>query len=400
MQLHICLLVALIAGAPLFHVPPARAATKTWNGSATGSWQLSSNWIPAGVPVNGDALVFPATATKLLTTNAPAGPANFASLTIGGEGYVLRGPSLTVTNGLTNAGPVLGVNSTIFAPVQPGLSSTWVAAARATLTLASNLTLSSVTLTTAVAGTLAVDGNINGSASARLVKTGAGRLEINGTAQLGNLDVDAGTLVVDGQLATVLDVASGATLAGVGTVSAFTNAGTLRIGANVGNGLGQLSVTAPGAVVFRPGGSMQVQLQGAGHDQLRVVNPPNLAHGVLTVLRDAAFPISFGQKFVIITNTGVAAFTTTFTNLLQGAFITNALPPTTIFKISYTGGNSNDVELTVVDQIIPPPPASRAPGTAGVWTACGQTRSTGWATWRRPAATICCSRRGLPSRTP
>lgn len=30
---------------------PAQAATKTWNGSTTGSWLLATNWNPSGVPV-------------------------------------------------------------------------------------------------------------------------------------------------------------------------------------------------------------------------------------------------------------------------------------------------------------------------------------------------------------
>ena len=31
--------------------------TKTWDGGATGDWNVSSNWSPAGVPVTGDDVV-------------------------------------------------------------------------------------------------------------------------------------------------------------------------------------------------------------------------------------------------------------------------------------------------------------------------------------------------------
>ncbi len=358
-------ILVLLAGLVLAAVE-TMAATKTWNGSTAGSWQIASNWIPAGVPANGDALVFPAAATKVLTTNAPGGPTNFTSILIQGAGYELRGPSMMVTNGVTNASPFNSA-STVLAPLRPGLSSTWTVNARTTLTLESNIAFSALNLTLDVNGTLRANGNFSGGANANLVKLGNGRLDVNGGNNILNqVRVGDGTLSVDGVLtANVLTVSNGAVLAGSGTVPAFTNAGIVRIGTDFGTVPGQLSVTAPGTAAFLPGSLLQIQVQsptpGLGHDQLRVANPPNLTHGTLTVLRDAAFPLSLGQKFVIITNTGAAAFTTTFTNLPSGAFITNTVSPQTVFQISYAGGNGNDVELTVVAI------AAAPTGIARVW---------------------------------
>jgi hypothetical protein len=69
-----------------------------------------------------------------------------------------------------------------------------------------------------------------------------------------------------------------------------------------------------------------------------VNTPPNLSHGSLSVLRSSAFPLSVGERFVIITNTDVSPITTTFTNLPQGAFITNTLAPVTVFQIGQLVG--------------------------------------------------------------
>ena len=359
------------------------AATKTWDGSASGLWTTAGNWAGNIAPVNGDALVFPNGPTRLLTTNSPGAATNFTSLTFTGDGYALFSSPLSLTNGMTNAGGLSAVN-TLHAQVQPRASQTWDVPGRTTLILESNIGFTALTLTLEVNGALRADGNFSGGANANLVKLGNGRLDMNGPNNvLNQVRVGEGTLSVDGVFtANSLTISNGAVLAGSGTVPAFTNGGSLRIGADFGTGPGQLTVTAPGTAVFLPGSSMQVQVQGTtpgtGHDQLRVANPPNLTHGALTVLRDAAFPLSLGQKFVLITNTGAAVFTTTFTNLPQGAFITNALPPTTVFQISYAGGSGNDVELTVVSVTVTPT------GVVRVWDGDGQpnlnwTNALNWA---------------------
>jgi len=368
---------------------PTHAATKTWDGSASGLWTTAGNWTGNVAPVNGDALVFPSGPTRLLTTNSPGAATNFTSLTVTGDGYSLFSSPLSLTNGMTNAGGLNAVN-TLHAQLHPRASQTWEVAARNTLILESNIGFTAITLTLEVNGTLRADGNFFGGANANLVKLGNGRLDMNGPNNvLNQVRVGEGTLSVDGVFtANSLIISNGAVLAGAGTVPAFTNGGSLRIGPDFGTGPGQLTVTAPGTTVFLPGSSMQVQVQGTtpgtGHDQLRVANPPNLTHGLLTVLRDAAFPLSPGQKFVLITNTGAAAFTTTFTNLPQGAFITNALPPTTVFQISYAGGSGNDVELTVVLVTVTPT------GVARVWDGDGQpnlnwTNALNWAANTLPA---------------
>ena len=106
-------------------------------GSASGHWTNAANWTASSAPANGDALVFPNGITRRLTTNSPGGATNLASLSINGDGYALRSPSLIVTNGLTDAGPVNSAN-TILASITSVRGSTWSVGGRSTLVLGSN----------------------------------------------------------------------------------------------------------------------------------------------------------------------------------------------------------------------------------------------------------------------
>jgi fibronectin-binding autotransporter adhesin len=353
---------------------PSTAATKVWDGSASGLWTTAANWASGVAPVNGDALVFPGLVTRLLTTNAPGAATNFTAITLTGNGYSLFSSILSLTNGLTNAGPVRSFN-TLRAPVRLRQSQTWAVNALNTLVVQSNLNLSGVTLRLNLAGDLQAEGNFFGSGDGNLIKLGIGRLELNGNNNaVHELRVDAGTLAVDGVVtADLFSISNGVVFAGAGEVSGFTIGGTFRIGTNTGAATGSLKVTAPGTATFLPGGSMEAQVFGPApgieYDQLSVNTPPDLSHGTLSVLRSSAFPLSVGQRFVIITNTDISPITTTFTNLPQGAFITNALAPVTVFQISYVGGDGNDVELTVVDGA-PTPAATRVwdgGGADGFW---------------------------------
>ena len=94
-----------------------------------------------------------------------------------------------------------------------------------------------------------------------LTKVGSGTLTLSGdSTYTGETDVDDGTLVIDGDLSpTILNVNSGGTLSGAGTVGSTTVAvgGTLA----VGNGTGQMDIDGglnlAGTMVMELGGSDQ-----------------------------------------------------------------------------------------------------------------------------------------------
>ena len=92
---HLMALVVL----SLVTVPGARAATSTWTGAdPSGYWSAPANWSPAGVPVNGDALVFPAglpPGDKVSTNDLADGL--FRSISLA-SGHTIRGNRITLTN--------------------------------------------------------------------------------------------------------------------------------------------------------------------------------------------------------------------------------------------------------------------------------------------------------------
>jgi fibronectin-binding autotransporter adhesin len=321
----------------------APAATRTWTGAgANGLWTNPINWNGSvTAPVNGDGLVFPAGTPRLNATNAVGGVSNLLFLSFTGYDYVLYSPvSLSLTNGLTNSAS--GGPNTLHANLNLRASQTWSFAGKTILNLQSNLALGNSVLTLVGEDEIGISGNLTGAAGAQLLKQGLGRLTLNGPANsVPDFQVRNGPLTVNGVLAGSLSVSNGASVGGTGTVPAFVSAGSVSPG---GGSRGVLTVSS-GSAVFQPGGTLNLQLNGGtpgtGYDQLRVATPPNLAAGTLQLF--PAFTPTNGQVFVIITNTGAAAFTTTFTNLPEGGGV---VADGQLFQISYTGGDGNDVTLT------------------------------------------------------
>ncbi len=78
----------------------ALATTDVWTGTVSGDWGNASNWTQ-GVPVTGDSLDFPATATTLATNNTLTAGMTFGSISIDAPGYSMTGSPITLTGGFT-----------------------------------------------------------------------------------------------------------------------------------------------------------------------------------------------------------------------------------------------------------------------------------------------------------
>ena len=319
----------------------AHAAVLTWDGSANGLWTNAANWTPAFRPTNGDALFFPAGVAQTLVTNSPGGATNFHSITIAGSNYILRSPFLALTNGLTNSGPI-GATNTVAARVVLRGSQRWEVAAQNTLVVSSNVSLTNLIFSAASDGVLQFNSTITGGAGSVLYKYLGGTLAINGAASLTELTVQQpGTLEVNGTLTSTLTNIAGGTLRGTGSVPAFYSVGSII----QPDGFGALALTVPSGTAVFNSSSFRPTLTAPGTNftQLRVASPPTLSGASLFVSLNQT-PL-LGDSFVIITNTGAAAFTTTFLGLSEGATQT---VDTVQFRVSYVGGNGNDVTLTTV----------------------------------------------------
>lgn len=192
-------------------------------------------------------------------------------------------------------------------------------------------------------------GGIGGIGGIPIVKNGTGTFTLTGTNNcLGTTTVNAGKLVVAGELTSHISVAAGATLSGSGKVAnVTTTSGHLQPGGAPGKIFtGNLNLNNPaGAVTFEINGSTP----GSGHDQIAVNGTVTLGTPTLTLVVGTGGGMS--NQYVLIDNNGTDPVSGTFNGLPEGATINAGLVS---YKISYVGGTGNDVVLT--QTATPPPP--------------------------------------------
>ena len=185
------------------------------------------------------------------------------------------------------------------------------------------------------------------SGAGTFTKQGSGVMTLSGANTCtGAALVRGGTLVVIGsQPQCPITVSNGATLRGSGTVGNINASGGVIA---PGNSPGILTSSN---VIFDASSSFVVELDGAtagsGYSQLNVRGTVSLGNAGLTA--SLAFPSTVGNNFTIINNDGNDAVSGAFAGLAEAAtfFISG-----TQFRISYTGGDGNDVVLT---QLTAPP---------------------------------------------
>jgi autotransporter-associated beta strand protein len=293
-----------------------------WTGAdaaTNNNWDHANNWNPAAVPAAGDALVFPTglTGAALNSNNNLTAGTGFASLTIQDQGYTIGGNAVALT-GSIDASQTTG-GSTVNLPVDFGSNPGTVKVDNA-------------------GAILTLGGVISGSGG--LTKPGSGELDLGAQNTFtGTTTVSAGVLRVDGLVTGAVAVSSGATLGGVGTVGSITTTGATLKPGDAAPGV----LTDTGALTLNSASTYAVTLNSnTVFSQTKVAGAIDLAGATLSTT--LGFTPSGQQSFTIINNTGSAAITGTFAGLAQGAVLTVAGGEQ--FKISYTGGDGNDVVLT------------------------------------------------------
>ncbi|MEO8043104.1 MAG: VCBS repeat-containing protein, partial [Acidobacteriota bacterium] len=228
-------------------------------------------------------------------------------------------------------------------------------AASSTITILS-VSVGSFPLTLDGSGTIGI-GLISGSGS--ITKNGSGASAvISALGYSGPITVNNGIFVVDanipGSPVTVNSTATGGTfglsgLGGTGTVGAVNvtqggiSAGTLTSPTGILNISNGLTFTANGAYLCKIGGTTPGT---NGHDQLNVSGAVNLANARLAPLPWNAFRPATGDSFTILRNDGTDAIGGTFLNAPEGSVF--AGPLNTAFRITYIGGDGNDIVVTRV----------------------------------------------------
>jgi autotransporter-associated beta strand protein len=195
--------------------------------------------------------------------------------------------------------------------------------------------------------TLTVDGIISQTGGIRnLILSGTGTLDLNGTnSYSGGTFVNGGMLIVDGDISSSsgVTVSSGATVGGSGTFPAIS----LSSGAVLAPG-NSPGILRSGNLTLASDSTLSIELDGStagtGYDQLDVTGTVDVTGATLSV--SLGFTPTLGDSFVIINNDSTDAVTGNFLGLSEGANLTVS---SQIFRLSYVGGDGNDVTLTALE---------------------------------------------------
>lgn len=175
------------------------------------------------------------------------------------------------------------------------------------------------------------------------VRTGTGTTTFTGDspAFVGHAVVTSGTLIVDGTMPGATAGPTGGRFGGNGTVSTLVGTGGVIA---PGTSVGRLTVTQ--VMSLGANATLEFELNGptpgTGYDQIAVTGLMSLK-GTLTIL--PGFVPALGDSFTLIDNDENDAVVGTFGGMPEGTVVKVAGFD---YRISYAGGDGNDVVLTRV----------------------------------------------------
>jgi hypothetical protein len=126
---------------------------------------------------------------------------------------------------------------------------------------------------------------------------------------------------------------------------------------NGGNNTGILTTT--GLVTLLPNSNLLVDINGtvagSGYDQINS-NPSGISGITITDSNlevTVGTALSVGQTFTILIKNSAGAITGTFAGIPEGGIVAGSNGD--VFSVSYTGGDGNDIVLTVTAAPVPEP---------------------------------------------
>ncbi len=339
----------------------AHATLRVWTGAATGDsrWSTTGNW-QSGAPQTGDDLEFTANATHPVNNDDYANGTTFNSIFVLDSGggppngtFTVRGNTIALNAGVTASNTAANSwDITVSNALTLNSNQTFTTGPLSSLTFQGPINLNGNSLTMNCASGSPIDVHAVVSGAGNILKTNAGTLTLwSNNTYAGSTTLNGGTLQVYGNQPTSPIALIAGTFYGQGTVGTITAQGSGGPSTVVFNpGLTQLSLTCSNltlnsAAIFQV--VLSGEISGVTYNTLAVHGSVALNNATLGV--SLGFTPAIGDSFTIISNDG--------TDPVSGTF--NGLPEGTLFnagglylRISYAGGDGNDVVLTRAGRLL------------------------------------------------
>src|SRR5258706_159039 len=369
-----------MVGALLGFLPGASATLRVWTGAVSmdGSWANAQNWSVGIAPVAGDDLEFPDNGSHPNAGDNYTNGTTFNSILFwhgGSSGsatmYSLGGNSISLHACLSAVNNSTTVwSNTLNNAFLLNSNQTFATALYTSLALKRPINLNGKTLTFDAAAFAPIDVHAVISGAGGLTKTNPGTLTLySNNTYTGSTILSGGILALSGAGAipnstnialsgasailstgSGLTLISGHTLSGIGSVSGAVTANSGSVISPGNSGIGTL--TFNNNLTLNAGATLMVVLNGTNagtsYNQISVQGAVALNNATLAVA--LGYTPALGDSFIIITNGGSNAVFGTFSGLAEGTFFTNNGAS---FRISYTGGDGNDVVLYRADPLPP-----------------------------------------------
>ena len=190
------------------------------------------------------------------------------------------------------------------------------------------------------------------SGGVTVTKSGGGTLVLTGVnTYTGSTTLQDGLLTINGSQPASDVTVTGGQLGGIGTIGDLT-----ATGGAVGPGE-SAGILSSGSVSFNSATVFVIEIDGtvagSGYDVLEVTGTVALG-GANLVIAPSIAPAG-GTVFRVIDNDGADVVTGTFAGLAEGAAITEG---GATYRVSYAGGDGNDVTLTATGDAVVVAPAA------------------------------------------
>ena len=317
-------------------------AVRTWDGGGGNTlWSGAANWEGDVAPVAGDELHFTSAASSVIN-DFPANTTFGALRVVDAANLTLTGNRLILTGGIiTTTGSTITTNLAIILANPQAFTGEGSA-----VQINGGIETNGHSLTLTGSPQYRFDIGVTGTGALILESSGGGIIDVPMTHT-------GGTAVRNGSWS--ISSTSGSPL-GPGPV--FVEGGVLNLGGTVPGAVtvsgGTLSATPlatlNGGLTYGAGGTAAVFINGpnvgfTGYNRLDVAGPVNLGGAALQFNNN--FPAAtVGQTFIVIGNDGADPVTGTFAGVPERGLVQSN---GAYFRVSYAGGDGNDVTVTRVE---------------------------------------------------